>query len=245
MKSGGADRVDAWPYLVRLEAIAATTVVACLLFAAVLFDAPLGAPADPSRTPDPSKAPWYFVGLQELLVYFDPWMVGAALPLAITLGLVAVPFLDTSRRATGRYTLADRPLAVPAFVFGLIVPWIGLVLVATFARGPGWTLRLSGGDSESRAALAAPSRDLADLFGIADRGDASAFGAACLISYFLILPALAYVRTARTPGVRALGKVRFAALASLLLGTAFVAARIALYAAFGVRYVARFGSFGV
>ena len=60
---------------------------------AVFLKAPLEAPASPARIPNPSKAPWYFLGLQEMLVYFDPWMAGVVLPTMIIVGLIAMPYI--------------------------------------------------------------------------------------------------------------------------------------------------------
>ena len=86
-----------WPYFMY-------TIVLCFLLTtivlwvwAMVIPAPLEPIADPNKTPNPSKAPWYFVGLQELLVYFDPWIAGVALPTLIVVGLMAIPYLDKSR----------------------------------------------------------------------------------------------------------------------------------------------------
>ncbi len=65
-------------------------------------DAPLKGIADPNWTENPAKAPWYFVGLQELLVYFDPWIAGVSIPLLIILGLAALPYLDPNPRGVGQ-----------------------------------------------------------------------------------------------------------------------------------------------
>ncbi len=72
----GDDKVHTWPHLVRLEFIVAIFVFVVLVLWSVGIDAPLEEPANPTRTPNPSKAPWYFLGLQEMLVYFDPWLAG-------------------------------------------------------------------------------------------------------------------------------------------------------------------------
>ncbi len=74
------DKVHAWPHLVRAEFIAAILALLFLVIWSLVLDAPLELPADPSKTPNPAKAPWYFLGLQEILVYFDPWMAGVVLP---------------------------------------------------------------------------------------------------------------------------------------------------------------------
>src|SRR5512140_657647 len=88
------DRVHVWPYLVRAEFIAGSVVILALLLWSIFFDAPLEAAADAARTPNPSKAPWYFVGLQELLLYFDPSIAGVIIPTLIIVGLILIPYLD-------------------------------------------------------------------------------------------------------------------------------------------------------
>src|SRR6188472_4161651 len=82
------DKVHTWPYLVRQEMIVGTIVMAFMTIWSIVVDAPLEEPANPTKTPNPSKAPWYFLGLQEILVYFDPWFAGVILPGLIIVGLM-------------------------------------------------------------------------------------------------------------------------------------------------------------
>src|SRR5512140_2650093 len=93
--------VHAWPYLVRIEVLAAIAMLLGVLVWSILVDAPLQAPANPGITPSPAKAPWYFLGLQELLVYFDPWIAGVLLPGLIVFGLMALPYIDKNPRGNG------------------------------------------------------------------------------------------------------------------------------------------------
>ena len=123
------DRVDTWPHLVRIEFLATLIAMIVLIVWSITIDAPLEGPADANRTPDPSKAPWYFVGLQELLVYFDPWIAGVMLPLLIIGGLIAIPYVDPNPRGNGYYTLKERPLAIAIFLFGFIGLWIVPMLI--------------------------------------------------------------------------------------------------------------------
>ena len=109
--------VHVWPYLVRVEFLAALAILTLLFVWSVVIDAPLEEAANPNRTPNPSKAPWYFLGLQEMLVYFDPWMAGVALPVLIILGLAAIPYLDVNPKGNGYYTLRERAFAVLTFNF--------------------------------------------------------------------------------------------------------------------------------
>src|SRR5713101_3673023 len=84
------DKVHTWPYLVRAEFISGCVMILALLIWSIVIDAPLEDPSNPSKTPNPSKAPWYFLGLQEMLVYFDPWIAGVILPTLIIIGLMVI-----------------------------------------------------------------------------------------------------------------------------------------------------------
>src|SRR5260370_3672074 len=90
----------------------------------IAIDAPLEQPADPNKTPNPSKAPWYFLGLQEMLVYFDPWIAGVVLPSLIIVGLMVIPFIDFNPKRNGYYTLAVRTFAISTFLFCFLVLWV-------------------------------------------------------------------------------------------------------------------------
>ncbi|WP_290733747.1 hypothetical protein [Halobacteriovorax sp. JY17] len=133
------EKVWCWPNLVYTElfVIIATTIF--LVVWAIIFKAPLEEPANVTWAPNPAKAPWYFLGLQEMLVYFDPWMAGVLLPGVIVVGLIAIPYIDTNPKGNGYYTFVERKLAVTSFLFGWLVLWIYLIIVGTFLRGPNWT----------------------------------------------------------------------------------------------------------
>lgn len=132
------EKVLVWPDLVYIELIAMIIVTAALLIWSLALPAPLEAPADPLHTPNPAKAPWYFVGLQELLVYFDPWMAGAVIPMILTTGLIVLPYLDPSPQGSGYYSWASRPRAAGAFLFGFFGLWLLLIVIGVFFRGPNW-----------------------------------------------------------------------------------------------------------
>src|SRR6476661_6369456 len=106
------NRIHTWPYLVRLEFLTAIIVMTFITAWSIAIDAPLEEPANPNKTPNPSKAPWYFLGLQEMLVYFDPWMAGVILPTMIIVGLMVIPYIDINPRGNGYYTFAQRPFAI-------------------------------------------------------------------------------------------------------------------------------------
>src|SRR5216684_2901160 len=86
-----SDRVWVWPDLVYTELISLILCSVVLIVWSIFLKAPLEQPANPANTPNPSKAPWYFLGLQEMLVYFDPWLAGVVLPSLIIAGLIAIP----------------------------------------------------------------------------------------------------------------------------------------------------------
>lgn len=137
MPGAKGDQVPVFPYLVYKEFLAALLISVVLLVWSLGINAPLLPEANPGKTENPAKAPWYFVGLQELLVYFDPWIAGVAIPTLIIVGLMAIPYLDTSRSATGRYTFSVRRLAIDHFLFGFALWWV-LILIGQFLRGPNW-----------------------------------------------------------------------------------------------------------
>jgi hypothetical protein len=132
------DKVLVWPDLVYTEMIAMIIATVVLIIWAVLLKAPLEQPATNAKAPNPSKAPWYFLGLQEMLVYFDPWMAGVVLPSLIVVGLMALPYIDYNREGNGYFTFSQRPFAVTTFLFGFLVLWVVLIVLGTFLRGPNW-----------------------------------------------------------------------------------------------------------
>lgn len=133
------EKVWCWPNLVYTELFAIIAGTVFLVVWAIVFKAPLEEPANPTWAPNPAKAPWYFLGLQEMLVYFDPWMAGVVLPGLIIVGLIAIPYIDTNPKGNGYYSFDDRKFAMSLFLFGWLVLWIYLIIVGTFLRGPNWT----------------------------------------------------------------------------------------------------------
>lgn len=114
--------------------------LACLLVLAwlgLLFDAPIDTPADPEFTPNPAKAPWYFLGIQELLVYFDPWLAGVVIPLLIVSGLIIIPFIDNDPSGAGYYSIRHRCWTLMPFTAGLLM-LILLTVTAAWFRGSNW-----------------------------------------------------------------------------------------------------------
>ena len=132
------DKVLVWPDLVYTELICMVIATAVLILWSIVLRAPLESPANPAGPPNPSKAPWYFLGLQEMLVYFDPWMAGVILPGLIVTGLIVMPYIDTNPKGNGYFTLKQRPFALGVWLFGFLILWVVLIVFGTFLRGPNW-----------------------------------------------------------------------------------------------------------
>ena len=133
VKSEPVDKVHTWPHLLAVEFVAALACTAFLFVFSWVVNAPLLQAANFNQTPNPSKAPWYFLGLQELLTMFHPMIAGVTLP---TVGLVALmfaPFLDK----TVSNKPEDRKFMTSMFTIFLMF-WAVLVIVSSFFRGPGY-----------------------------------------------------------------------------------------------------------
>ncbi|MCP3974063.1 MAG: menaquinol oxidoreductase [bacterium] len=128
------DTVMVWPHLLVRHAVAALFVLLVVMLIALFFDAPLREIANPTNTPNPEKAPWYFAALQELLAHFHPLIAGVLVPGAIIGGLVALPYID---RNPSLLPQARRIARVTFTVF--MVAWILLTLVGFAFRGPNWS----------------------------------------------------------------------------------------------------------
>jgi len=135
----GKRKVFTWPDLVYTEFICLILFTAFLVIWSLEVQAPIEEPAATARTPNPSKAPWYFLGLQEMLVYFDPWIAGVVLPGFIIVGLCAIPYLDTNPKGNGYYTFNERKFAWTFFLVGFVLFWVLFVILGTFLRGPNWS----------------------------------------------------------------------------------------------------------
>src|SRR5206468_690439 len=133
-----SDRVWVWPDLVYTELISLILCSVVLIVWSIFLKAPLEQPANPANTPNPSKAPWYFLGLQEMLVYFDPWLAGVVLPSLIIVGLICIPYVDKNPKGNGYFTFAERKVEITIFLFGFAVLWASLIVLGTFLRGPNW-----------------------------------------------------------------------------------------------------------
>jgi hypothetical protein len=164
-KPGWARELQVWPYLLRIEFLGALIVTLILMVWSIALNAPLEEPANPNHTMNPSKAPWYFVGLQEMLVYFDPWFAGVVLPTLIIICLMVFPYIDTNPLGIGYYTIRQRAIALWGFGLGFLL-WLVLIFIGTFVRGPGWMWFWPGQTWDHTRVIYEVNRNLPDLFGI-------------------------------------------------------------------------------
>jgi quinol-cytochrome oxidoreductase complex cytochrome b subunit len=122
-----------WPHLLVVEFVAALVMTAFLLVFSTFVNAPLQPLANVNRTPNPSKAPWYFLGLQELLTMFHPMVAGVTIPGVGLFGLILAPYTD--RNPSNKPE--DRKFAISLMTLFLMF-WAVLVIIGVFFRGPGF-----------------------------------------------------------------------------------------------------------
>src|SRR2546425_3310013 len=128
------EMIVSFPEFVFKEFIAAVAMTVFLLIVSITLDAPLLGRANPGMTPNPSKAPWYFLGLQELLSRFPPLMAGVAFPTFVIVLMILLPYLDRNPSLRP----AERKVAIILFTLYMLIA-VALVLIGTFFRGEAWT----------------------------------------------------------------------------------------------------------
>jgi hypothetical protein len=132
-KAEAQDKVHVWPHLLVVELASILILLAAVTIFSALVRAPLLSLADFNKTPNPSKAPWYFLGLQELLTMFHPMVAGVTIP-GVGLGLIALaPYVDKNPS----HKPTDRKFAIIIFTM-FIMLWAVLVIIGSFFRGPGF-----------------------------------------------------------------------------------------------------------
>ncbi len=132
VKAAPQDKVHTWPHLLAVEFVAALLCTAFTLIFSIFVNAPLLELANPNQTPNPSKAPWYFLGLQELLTMFHPMVAGVTIPGMGIFALILAPYTD--RNPSNKPE--DRKFAISLFTVHLMF-WAVLVMIGSFFRGPG------------------------------------------------------------------------------------------------------------
>jgi len=233
-----------WPDLVFIELIALVIAAAVLLAWAVALQAPLEQPANPTISPNPSKAPWYFLGLQEMLVYYDPWIAGVLFPTVILIGLMSIPYIDRNRKGSGYYCFRDRKMAVSIFLFFWLVLWIFLILTGTFLRGPNWNFfgpfepwdpakleALTNVNLSEIIYMIILKRQLPDNILLREAG-----GFLLLLLYFGGMPLL-LAKTAFKDLYQKLGVVRYSIFVVLLLLAASLPIKMSLRWLFNIKYI--------
>jgi len=137
VKATPVDKVHTWPHLLAAEFVAALACTAVTFIFSIFVHAPLLELANTNQTPNPSKAPWYFLGLQELLVYFHPMVAGVTLPGVGMIALILTPYLD--RNPSNKPE--DRKFVTSLQTVHLMF-WAVLVIIGSFFRGPGFNFVL-------------------------------------------------------------------------------------------------------
>jgi hypothetical protein len=233
-----------WPDLVYTELIAMVAATIVLVIWGIALQAPLEQPASSTVAPNPSKAPWYFLGLQEMLVYFDPWMAGVVLPSMIIVGLMAMPYIDTNKQGNGYYTIAQRKFAYLTFQYGYLVLWVVLILLGTFLRGPNWNFFGPYEYWDVHKLIPLNNVNLSEIFWVQMLGTRRPTnivvrelpGILTVLGYFIILPPLMeklFFRKMREQG----GWLRYAVLATLILFMASLPIKMVLRWTLNLKYL--------
>jgi hypothetical protein len=234
------DELPTWPYLVRKEFLAAIIVTIILLVWSIALNAPLEDPSDPSVTPNPAKAPWYFLGLQELLVYFDPWIAGVIFPSLIVMGLMAMPYVDINPKGNGYYTFKERWFAILTFCFGFHILWILLIIVGVFMRGPGWLWFWPWQEWNAHRIVADTNYDLTQFIGIDSKSLlGSLIGGGVITVYFflgMVIPFL-FLKVTGNRTLEKLGIVRYSLVAFLFLSMMGLPIKVFLKLVFHLKYI--------
>ena len=133
VKTEPQDKVSTWPHLLAIEFVALLAILGILTLMSIFIDAPLLEFANFNEQPNPSKAPWYFLGLQELLAYFDPQVAGVLIPTFGLIGLAVIPYVDRNPSVRP----SDRKLAIMIFTVFFMGSSM-LTIFGSFFRGPGF-----------------------------------------------------------------------------------------------------------
>ncbi len=250
------EKILVWPDLVYTEMICMVALTSLLILWAIGLQAPLEEAASSVKTPNPSKAPWYFLGLQEMLVYFDPWMAGVVLPTLVVVGLMAIPFLDYNPAGNGYYTINQRKFAYIIFQFGFLELWVTLIILGTFLRGPNWNFFGPFEYWDTHKVEALNNVDLSQYFWdrLLNVGRPKAPEGASLLTqnlsillrespgilltlgYFIVLPPLLAITVFRNM-FQKMGFIRFMVMSNLLLFMALLPIKMILRWTINLKYI--------
>jgi hypothetical protein len=250
------EKVLVWPDLVYTEMICMIALSAVLIFWAIWLQAPLEEPASSVKTPNPSKAPWYFLGLQEMLVYYDPWMAGVVLPSLIIVGLMAIPYIDFNKEGNGYYTINQRKFAYLIFQLGFLELWVTLIVLGTLLRGPNWNFFGPYEAWDAHKVQSLTNINMSDFFWVNWLGQSlpqapsgSPFltqlgyilwrelpGILLVLGYFIALPPIMAVTVLRK-FYQKMGFIRYMVLANLLLFMMALPIKMVLRWSFNLKYL--------
>ena len=228
------DKVLVWPDLVYIEFIALILFTVFLTVWSIVVAAPLEEPANPAATPNPSKAPWYFLGLQEMLVYYDPWIAGIVLPIFCVVGLMAIPYMDINKKGDGYYSFKERRVGIFIFMYGWIVLWLFLIVLGTFFRGPNWNFYGPFEYWDAHKIVALNSVSLSEYFWVKLLGQGlpdnillrEFLGFLTVGGYLFVLPIL-LAKTVLKDMVEAYGPTRFVSL--MIFGLVMLSLPLKMY----------------
>ncbi len=237
-------RVLCWPDLLYQEFLCIIVLSILLTWWGIELKAPLEEPASPTKTPNPSKAPWYFLGLQEMLVYYDPWLAGVVFPSQIIVGLMAIPYIDPNPKGNGYYTFKERSFAIVTFLFGFVVLWVLLIMLGTFLRGPNWNFFGFYEFWDPHKVEALTNINLSEYFYNQFFGMAlpenillrELPGFITVLAYFVVLPPI-LANTIFRKLFREMGFIRFNIMANLFLFMAALPIKMALRWLFNLKYI--------
>jgi len=256
----GDDKVLVWPDLVYTELICMVVLTVILVFWGMALQAPLEEPATAVKTPNPSKAPWYFLGLQEMLVYFDPWLAGVVLPSLILGGLMAIPYIDFNKKGNGYYCFEQRRFAISTFLFGFLPLWIAMIVLGTFLRGPNWNFfgiyeywdvhKLEALNNVNLSEYVWVYSPLSSIYGglpVAEAGSGIGSqvghillregpGILAVLLYFMVLPPLLALTVFRN-FFQKMGFIRFMVFSNLVLWMAILPIKMVLRWLFNLKYI--------
>jgi hypothetical protein len=219
------EKVLCYPNMIFHELVVALATVVVIWIWSLMMNAPLEEAANGNLTPNPSRAPWYFLGLQEMLVYFDPWIAGVLLPQFIVQGLIILPYVDTNPAQQGYYSYKGRELEFWTLSIGFIM-WFVLITVGSTMRGPSWQLYMPWESWLEHKPDAAPTWNFPTWA-----------GAMAILGYFGVgmgLPMKLFPDWAKEKGF-----IRYQLIVMHLLVMGAVPIKIVLRLVFNVKYVLR------
>jgi len=234
--------VHVWPFLLRIEFLATLIVMALLTIWSIGLNAPLEEPANPTLTMNPSKAPWYFLGLQEMLVYFDPWIAGVVMPTLIIVGLMVIPYCDVNPLGNGYYTFKQRKFSILTFLGGFLFLWCTLIFIGVFIRGPGWMWFWPGQTWDHHRIDNETFRHLPELFGLTKAGNpvmTAVFGIVVLGAFVTVCAWVIHhlYKKYKPEAYAKMNIVQYVIMQALLIGMIAMPVKMVLWHVFKIKYV--------